>query len=125
MKIVKRTPRTRLAQRAIGTKALGITKQLSEELGFIEEHIAEELAGLAVLSTGLSFDTGEIDFDLLQPTDTPEEMAQKFVAYIDTKCTGTIDQAWELIAGYEAPAESILAPVGPKDDGGADPKSKS
>jgi hypothetical protein len=123
MNVLKRTPKVRLTQRLIGTKALGITKRLADEMGFPEPSIAEELYGLVIISAGVSFDKGEIDFEPITPTDDEEQIAAKFVAYMNSDCLDVMDKAWVLYSETERPAEGALSPTAPKESD--DPKSRS
>jgi hypothetical protein len=115
MKVLKRTPKTILAQRIIGTKALGIVKPVAERLGFPEKEIDDELTLLAVLSTRMEFDDGELDFRLFSPIDTPEQIAEKFIAYLDSGQLDAIGNAWDLLAEADKPVDAALGPTAPED----------
>lgn len=124
MKALKRTPKTILAQRIIGTKALGIVKEVADKLGFPEREIDDELTLLAVLSTRVAFDDGELDFELLLPNDTDEQIAAKFIAYLDSSTLDNISQAWELLAGADVtPEDAALGSTAPEDKDNS-PKSE-
>ena len=116
MQILKRTPKTVLAQRVIGTKALGIVESVADKLGFPEKEIDEELTLLAILSTRILFRDGEVDFALLIPNDTDEEIAAKFIAYLNSSKLEIINKAWDLLSSTDPkPADDALGPVAPED----------
>lgn len=116
MKILKRTPKTSLAQRVIGTKALRIVKQIAGKLDFPEKEIEAEITMLALLSTRIDFDDGEIDFPLLLPNDTEEQIAEKFSGYLDSNSMDSINKAWDLLASTDtAPEDAALGPTVPED----------
>lgn len=121
MNILKRTPRTVLSQRVIGTKALGIVPSLAKEMGFENKDIDHELMLFAVLSTRIVFNEDEIDFSVLSASDTEAQIAQKFVAYLDSERYDSINSAWELLNETDKPTDVALAPSLP-DEKETDPK---
>lgn len=121
MKVLKRTPRTVLSQRVIGTKALGIVPSLAKEMGFDDKDIDHELMLFAVLSTRVVFNEDEIDFSALSASDTEAQIAQKFVVYLDSERYDSINSAWELLNETDKPADVALAPTLP-DEKEIDPK---
>jgi hypothetical protein len=123
MKVRKRTPKTALAQRVIGAKALSLVKNLSEALGFPEKDIEEELVSFILVGTRVKFSKNEIDFELILPSDTQEDIERKFTAYLDSERYDSVTAAWDLIAEADAPTDEALAPTPPKES--SDPKAES
>jgi hypothetical protein len=116
MKVSKRTPKTGLAQRVIGIKALGIVKEVADKLGFPEKDIEEELTLLALLSTRIQFDNDEIGFSLLLPNDTEEQIAEKFIDYLNSDSMESINKAWNLLSSTDpAPEDAALGPTAQED----------
>ncbi len=92
-----------MALRAISFKMAPIYKALANELDLDATAVDVELSDLATVSVRVEFDKGEVDFALIVPNDTPEQMREKFVKYIDTDCYRAVDQALREIGMADQP----------------------
>jgi len=124
MKVLKRTPKTELIQRMIGTKALDIIPSVAEKLEFPERDVEYELMGLVILSARVGFDDGELDFSPVTVSDTADQIADKFIRYLNSERIDTLDKAKAQLYETDRPDDPALTPAKPeaKDN---DPKSKS
>lgn len=114
-----------MAQRSIGNKALGIVGSLAAKIGFDESDVQDELTSFVILSTRVLFDKNDIDFSLIVPTDSAEDIETKFLAYLDSAhYDDKVLRAWELIVEHDKPAIEALGPT-PPDAESDDPKAES
>lgn len=110
MNVSKRTPRITLVQRSLVPKLSAMLPQLAKELGFPVEDIDRELQLFATLCTRVQFESGEIDFEPVTAVDTEAQIAEKFVAYLDSQCITVLDAAWAALAEADRPVEEATGP---------------
>lgn len=117
MKIRPKTPRTEMVHSALIAKMGEFYKALGQELGVGSEAVDKELTRFAALSARTEPESkGEIDFELAVVTDTPEQIREKFMVYIDTKCYGVVDAAMDGILIADRPITPLLQqPTPPKE----------
>lgn len=113
MEILKRTPRTDLVTNALIVKFADILEPLSEELNVPKDYVDQGLWQYMQLCTRVRFEKDEVDFEIVDPTDTPEQAAQKFIKYLDSDCIGQVDEARRRIAERDRPADIATAPEAP------------
>lgn len=85
MKVRHRTPRSEMVLRALIKKTGELPAALGEKLGFDPKDVDPELFQFLRLSAQIEPGKGELDFALAEATDTPDEIAVKFIAYLDTE----------------------------------------
>lgn len=115
MKVLRRTPRTDLTNRALLAKMGHFYEQLASELGLEKYLIDEALTRFAWLSTRTTYEDGEIDFALVVPGDSEKIIVEKFMVYLDSACIDVIEAAARAISEHDTPSDKALAPVLPED----------
>lgn len=115
MRVLKRTPRTDLINRALLAKMGGFYERLASELGLEKYLVDEALTRYARLSTRIAFEDGEVDFAPIVPGDSEQIITQKFMAYLDSACIEKIEAAANAILEHDAPIDRALAPTPPED----------
>lgn len=103
MRVKPKTPRTEMEHAAIINKMGAIYESLGTELGYGPEAVDVEMSRLATISARVVFDKDEIDFAIVQHSDSPDEIKTKFVKYIDTTCYQLIESAMRQIVAQDLP----------------------
>lgn len=112
MKINRETPRTEMVYASICDKMNEFYKALADELGFSVDTVEKHLTEYASLSARAEFKKGEIDFELADVKDTPDEIKAKFLKYIDTEKVEVVKAA--LVESARALIASIATIRGPE-----------
>lgn len=118
MKVLKRTPRTEMILSGLIVKVGPLTEQLAKEIGVTVQDVDREMWRFVELASRARAEVDEVDFNLPTPTDAPEEIATKFIAYLDSQCIEVLDAAFRDLHEMDRPIDPAKAPVLPK---GADP----
>lgn len=103
MKIKPKTPRTEMTYHAITAKMSTFYEHLADELGFGPEAVDLELIKFAAVSARVEFEKKEVDFEVAIPTDTVEQIREKFSGYMDTKQYLLVEEAERQIAMADLP----------------------
>lgn len=104
MKVSKRTPRTDMYRDAIHDRMASFHQKLSEELNVPLAILDTSLVDFARLSSRVAFDNGEVDFELASAGDNDQQIAEKFIRYLDSQCIEVVDQAEQAIRAKDRPA---------------------
>lgn len=111
MKINRETPRTEMVYASILDKMSEFYVALADELGFSVDTVEKHLTEYAALSARAEFKKGEIDFDLADVKDTPDEVKAKFIKYMDTEKIEVVKAALvEMARALIATVASIRGP---------------
>lgn len=103
MKILPKTPRTEMAHTAIINKMGEVFESLGTELGYGSQAVDMQMSRLATISARVVFGKDEVDFSVIEFTDSPETIKTKFLKYIDTTCYRVMDEALRQIAAMDLP----------------------
>lgn len=120
MKVNRRTPRSQLVAGVILLKGQELVEELVEEIGLDQPYIQLAWGRFAQLSTRVDFDNGEIDFEKARGVDTPQQLHDKFMSYLNSECLEAIEAAQNELEELDQPYDAALAPEEPLED--ADPK---
>lgn len=93
---------------------------LGKEMGYGAEAVDTELSRFATISARVDFENDTVDFEPALPTDTPEQLKQKFVGYAETQHYKLVEAA--LLAIVQADAPMVPEEQAPQ---AIDPKKKS
>lgn len=116
MKVRHRTPRSEMALRALIKKSADLPEALGKKLGFESADVDAELFQFLRLSAQIEPGKGELDFELAQATDTPDEIAVKFIAYLDTECLDALQPVLEELYRQDRAVLNETAPQPPETD---------
>lgn len=115
--ISKNTPRTQLVTDVLRIKGQEIEEGLVEVLGLDRPYIRLALNQFAKLSARAVVENGALDFELARGNDTPEQILQKFMDYMDSEKYDKIEAALFEIDGADKPHDEATAPELPEDAG--------
>lgn len=120
MKVGRRTPRSELVAGVILLKGQELVEGLVEEIGLDQPYIQLALTRFTALSTRATFDNGEIDFEVARGNDTPQQLHDKFMDYLNSDCLAVVETVQTELDEMDKPFDAALAPEEPPED--ADPK---
>jgi hypothetical protein len=112
MKVGKRTPRTQMHHDALVIKATEFYEELAEQEGVTVEALDSALTRFCRLSSRVVFKK-KLDFELATMADTPDQIREKFVAYLDTEHMEVIDEATRLMVEQSVTPDPATGPVKP------------
>lgn len=119
MKVKPKTPRTEMGFQSFVIKLSPLYETIAEELGYDKVAVDIELSKFATLSARI--DGGAFDFPLAEATDSPDQIREKFLKYVETKQYAAVEKALRDIAEKDLPlVPPEQAPVFDKE---ADPKN--
>ncbi len=111
MKISKRTPRSDMHYDAILQKMFSFFTEMAEQEGVDETTIDGALTKFASLSARVqSNGKDKLDFEFAKPTDTPEEIGDKFRKYLDTDHMDMVMQAKRQMRNMDAISRPDTSP---------------
>lgn len=106
------TPRLRLQYGALLRKCPWYV-DVAEELGVEKIVLDDALADYLQMSIRVSELNGALDFEFADTKDTPEQVKEKFMVYLDTQDIEFIDKLTDEINAVDAPADADIAPLEP------------
>lgn len=116
MQIKKRTPRTELEYDVILSKMGEILTEIAQTLNAQDYWVDRVMTQYARLSARVIFSENEVDFDLIDPTDSSNVIRAKFERYLDSEQIAVIEQALEAMISADLPTDLALAPEAPVGD---------
>jgi hypothetical protein len=116
MKIKPFTPAIRMQRTAILRKSQPWFADVAVEYGVTDDEIYLALLDFASVSLRVNGHKKKLDFDLIVPSDTPDVVRDKFVAYLNTTTTGAVYDIERAMREYDAPVDPALAPDMEPDD---------
>lgn len=115
MKVKRRTPRTEMHFAAIVDKMTPFYKELAKEEGVEETVVDQSLSKFARLSSRVELNgKEELDFEFASLSDTPDQVKEKFVAYLDSEHLDQIEEIRREMRG-EVATDPATAPTPPED----------
>lgn len=118
MKVHKRTPRTEMVLKTLIVRAGDLVQRLAAEMEVPAEAVDQEFFQFLRLSSRVQFENGEVDFMLAKATDTTEQLAERFIRYLDSGQINVIQAAWNDIYEMDMPADPVTGPAVPDDPTG-------
>lgn len=107
MQISKRTPRTDMYRDAIHDRMASFHDKLAAELDVPIAVLDAALVNFARLSARVTFEPEEVDFELAAPGDNDQQIATKFMRYLDSLCIEVIDQAEQGLREKDRPTNPL------------------
>lgn len=108
MNVLKRTPRSEMKYQSLIRKSEGIAETLAAALEAGVEDVQGQLNVFLWISSGVEFETGEIEWQPATGLDDEANIAAKFLRYMDSDVE-PIDQAARLMRERDRPYDETPA----------------
>lgn len=108
--IRKRTPRTEMEFDLISYKLYPLLQEMTDEYDAPALKIDIVMTQYANICNRVIFEAGEVDFEVVLPSDSDARVREKFNAYLDSEKLDKIEEARMMIDESDAPANPITAP---------------
>lgn len=112
MDVKRRTPRTDMAFATLARKSGPVLEALTAELPYDKYAIDTALTQLIQLSTRLNPNGAALDFELLDLSDSADDLKRKFDGFLDVE-SATVDDLLVRVQEADAPHDAALAPEAP------------